>query len=101
MDLELKTEWKDALKSGKYYQGFKVLKRYDCFCALGVLGDICVRKGLAHWDDNVLCCGDSRSLYGLPDSLMKQINMDESFHNELIEWNDKNMLWFSDIANKL
>jgi hypothetical protein len=41
LDPELKAKWLDALRSGKYKQGQAVLRTSEeCFCCLGVLGDI-------------------------------------------------------------
>lgn len=40
MDVDLKTKWLAALRSGKYKQGQRALKRNDEFCCLGVLCDV-------------------------------------------------------------
>lgn len=38
---ELKAKWLDALRGGKYKQGQAFLRTSDeCFCCLGVLGDV-------------------------------------------------------------
>jgi hypothetical protein len=43
MNKELKQEWVNALRSGKYEQCHETLKCNGRFCALGVLGDILER----------------------------------------------------------
>ncbi len=40
MKKEVMVEWVAALRSGKYEQGFKMLKSGNTFCCLGVLCDI-------------------------------------------------------------
>lgn len=40
MNQEVKTKWIQALRSGKYKQGFGVLRGEDCYCCLGVLCDL-------------------------------------------------------------
>jgi hypothetical protein len=45
MDKEIKGKWIDALRSGKYKQGTKILRRNDEYCCLGVLCDIVDPEG--------------------------------------------------------
>lgn len=40
MDIETKTKWIEALKSGKYVQGTGQLYRNGKHCCLGVLGEV-------------------------------------------------------------
>lgn len=40
MDAQLKTKWVEALRSGKYEQGRRQLRRDNEFCCLGVLCDL-------------------------------------------------------------
>lgn len=56
MNPELKQEWLQALRSEKFEQGQGALKRTlsenkFSYCCLGVLGEICVQKGLAAWHE--------------------------------------------------
>jgi hypothetical protein len=50
MDKELLIAWLSALRSGKYVQGTGFLRSSDnCFCAVGVLADLLVKRGDAVW----------------------------------------------------
>lgn len=50
MNEEIKQQWIDALTSGEYAQGRKVLRTKDnTYCCLGVLCDLAVKKGIARW----------------------------------------------------
>lgn len=40
MDATLKAQWVEALRSGKYQQGYGALRKGDQFCCLGVLCDV-------------------------------------------------------------
>jgi hypothetical protein len=40
MDAQLKKQWLEALRSGKYDQGTGQLRDGNCFCCLGILCDI-------------------------------------------------------------
>jgi hypothetical protein len=52
MDPELKKEWVEALRSGRYKQGKNTLRtKDDEYCCLGVLCDIAAQKGLGSWHD--------------------------------------------------
>jgi len=49
MDAEIKRKWVEALRSGKYRQAQRRLRRDDAFCCLGVLCDI---AGRGQWRDD-------------------------------------------------
>jgi hypothetical protein len=50
MDKEMLGAWLSALRSGKYAQGTGFLRSSDdCFCAVGVLADLMVKRGDAVW----------------------------------------------------
>lgn len=52
MDPELKARWLTALRSGQYKQGQGKLRSGDeCFCCLGVLGDVLDPKGWQPFKD--------------------------------------------------
>lgn len=40
MDADIKRQWVEALRSGKYQQGAGQLRQYDTYCCLGVLCDV-------------------------------------------------------------
>lgn len=78
MKEEVKQAWVEALESGEYEQGFGWLRQTvngkTCHCALGVLGDLAVKAGLAEWLEGVpgtafLRAGDSEEFCSLPDGL--------------------------------
>ncbi len=41
MKRELRQQWIDALRSGKFQQGRAVLFRDNAYCCIGVLGSVC------------------------------------------------------------
>ena len=60
MNAEVKKQWVEALRSGKYEQGIGVLRRHndgeDQYCCLGVLCDLYTKafpKAVGRWDDVV------------------------------------------------
>lgn len=46
MNREVKAKWLEALRSGKYAQGYESLRQGNKFCCLGVLCEI---SGLPYW----------------------------------------------------
>lgn len=54
MNPEVKAKWLDALRSGKYEQGFRALCSSGKYCCLGVLADLYVKEHpeTAHWDEH-------------------------------------------------
>jgi hypothetical protein len=47
---EIKAQWVQALRSGEYKQGQGALRSDDnTYCCLGVLCDLAVKDGKAHW----------------------------------------------------
>jgi hypothetical protein len=54
MNPDIKQKWLDALRSGEYQQGEKVLRTADNkFCCLGVLTDIAIKEGVGNltWNE--------------------------------------------------
>src|SRR4051812_23133617 len=50
MDLEIKRQWVDALRSGEYVQGKGRLRTPDGrYCCLGVLCDLASKRGVGSW----------------------------------------------------
>lgn len=67
---EVRKLWVEALRSGEYKQGKGMLKSEDNeFCCLGVLTDICVKRGIT--DENSL------QRYYPVDSVMRSVGLAE------------------------
>jgi hypothetical protein len=76
MDAEIKAEWLQALRSGKYPQGREWLHHHDRYCCLGVLQAI--RPAL------------SRSQYGqlIDDSEAAEMGLSHDNQTQLADMND-------------
>lgn len=47
MDVKkIQKEWVDALRSGEYKQGYRMLKQGEYYCCLGVLGCVLQKNGV-------------------------------------------------------
>lgn len=105
MHSDVKSKLVNALRSGDYKQTRSRLKRADCFCANGVLGDLFVKAfpDKAHWyNDNLIIDAEdfpvNRSSY-LPNIVLMWARM--SYEEGLIaRWNDHGFT-FLEIADKL
>ncbi len=42
-------EWIEAMESDEYTYGAYALLYDDCYCALGVYADLCVKRGIGRW----------------------------------------------------
>ena len=51
MNKEIKALWVEALRSGKYKQGFEKLRTFSSFCCLGVLCDLHSEATSHFWVD--------------------------------------------------
>ena len=71
MNIEVKAQWLNALRSGEYKQGTGCLREGDKYCILGVLCDLYVKQvHEVEWD-----AGKERfSLYGNGSSLPDQVS---------------------------
>ncbi|MDO7847661.1 hypothetical protein Q5H92_14930 [Hymenobacter sp. M29] len=63
MHQEIKKDWLEALRSGKYTQGKYSLKKENeegkvSYCCLGVLCDLAVRQGIVEEEENASYCGE-------------------------------------------
>ncbi|MVN88527.1 hypothetical protein GO986_17450 [Deinococcus sp. HMF7620] len=56
-----------ARRSREYPQTSGQLRRGPSFCLLGVAADLAVKRGRATWDGDVLCLGEQRFDFGLPE----------------------------------
>lgn len=71
MNLEIKKQWVDALRSGEYTQTKERLKDGQGHCCLGVLCDLAVKTGVGYWDNRNIFIGPDglREDGDLPDSV--------------------------------
>lgn len=97
MDVELGRKWVDALRSGKYQQGFGSLKtKAGGYCCLGVLCDaVLTPEGIvspADWKDRVDLSGIDTDKYAEDGSTLRDaIGMSEGTEAKLIGMNDGKM----------
>ena len=95
---EFTQPWLDALRSGKYTQGFGGLNTHGTFCCLGVACDVYAPD---KWEERGGYCGhpfgagtmnfDGRKTFGM--------SVDEA--DALIEMNDSHQKSFHEIAAKI
>lgn len=84
-------KWIEALESGSYKQGKNQLRKYDCFCCLGVANRVCDLGK----DGNAISLGEDCKLVGL-DSPTGLFYGDSLTHlNDSVGWS------FREIANLL
>lgn len=92
MDIELKTKWVAALRSGNYKQGKGVLysKYQNTFCCLGVLGNIMgISKEYLH-GKGLLWAFESKSpLSSLTESELSRMNDTGSTFSEIADHIEK------------
>lgn len=96
MNPELKQEWCDRLRSGKYVQGTGKLKSFNAipeYCCLGVLGEILVERQLATWQDyNSLSSNEggktSATALTMPSDLRLTVGLDLGVLQKAILMND-------------
>lgn len=71
MNPEIRAQWTDALRSGRYKQGNGYLHRGDdSYCCLGVLCDLAVKAGAITAPANLL---DAWTYDGYPDYLPESV----------------------------
>lgn len=97
MNKEMKEKWVAALRSGNYKQGYNNLKKYGCYCCLGVLCDVvgcqwtdCNRANYDGHDTNNMT---------LPANLRIAAGLSEEQESELVDMNDHHKVSFDDIAD--
>jgi hypothetical protein len=112
MDSDIKRQWIEALRSGKYQQGKFALRTVDNeFCCLGVLCDIVrpdgwsdttVESDVAETDVYEFVEGKDTYEGALPDGVGEAVGIDlwarHDVTDELIEMNDKGTP-FAEIAD--
>lgn len=78
---EIKKRWQKAL--GEYPQAQGKLRTPDGFCCLGVLGDLAVQDGLAHWNESLkLVVNDYEEDVEFPECLLSWAFQDIKFVTE-------------------
>ena len=99
MDPEIKKQWVEALRSGKYYQGRSALRQVDTedpnnvstYCCLGVLCDLALKAdapGVKDWtydvsgECGIKCVSGYYSTY-LPDEVQKWAGLE--VENPMVE----------------
>ena len=105
MDKEVKADWLEALRSGRYPQGRNLLRSEDGeFCCIGVLCEVLVERGLMDAPQLVRDGFSDRMVYSykwhtstLPGSIGRSIGLDRT--HDLMEMNDGLGLPFDDIAD--
>lgn len=87
MRQDIKDAWMNKLLSGEYKQTRHMLRRVvdgqDCYCALGLLGEVLVEKGVCSWE-----LSETGQLYKL--RLENAGDNLRGIHSELdeyLEWN--------------
>lgn len=88
MTPELKQQWIDALRSGKYLQGKRRLRGSDTnFCCLGVLCDIVEPGEWAPFKDDAGFTHHGCLGY-LPEKIQRSVRLTDSTVAHLMEMND-------------
>jgi len=102
MKRELKAQWLEALRSGRYKQGkYRLRNSRDEFCCLGVLCDI---SGEGEWEHSssmgyLYKRGEEQDKNVLPTFLHQLVDMEDGQEDKLIDMNDGDGLSFLAIAN--
>jgi hypothetical protein len=103
VNLEIKTKWLEALRSGRYIQGQACLQKINdagdpVHCCLGVLCDIVAPE---LWnrevESDIIPCNDESAL--LPFIVMLEADVDEKTANILADMNDAGRKTFAEIAD--
>jgi hypothetical protein len=98
MNPEIKKIWVEALRSGKYKQGWgslcQTIDGEDLYCCLGVLANECIE---GEWEPCTVCDGEvkwaiskgySKSFCYIPEELLIEIGIDVNDKMDLIYFND-------------
>lgn len=102
MKSQLRNEWCDALRSGKYKQCKHVLTNGKAYCCLGVLAKV---AGLTELPDNGNDSPRFKTNKGLllydafTEEYLQQLGLREIQQSDLIDLNDNDNKNFSEIAD--
>ena len=91
--------WIKALRSGKYQQAYKGLRKGDGFCCLGLACHVLRPEKLVHTGDDVWMIDDLAGR--LPFWLHRELGINEKIENKLIAMNDDEGKTFAEIADYL
>lgn len=106
MNPTVKKLWTDALRDGRYVQGYFALRRGDLYCCLGVLTDLYLKKASREWEDK----GNGSYVFEktggmLPPSVQKWAGLrsaNPEIDGKRISYlNDDAELLFKDLAKKI
>lgn len=94
MNNELKQNWINALRSGKYKQAKLAYRTNEGFCVWGVLLEV---TGHITWEQ----CNDKYCAYPRLGSLgiQKQFDISREEYEKLLNWNDNGQCNFNELAN--
>lgn len=74
MNLEVKAEWLEALRSGNYKQTTRKLKKDGGYCCLGVLCDVYTKKNKdMYWSGDAISYNDNGIVRGQTLMLPEQV----------------------------
>lgn len=96
MNPEIKQNWLEALRSGKYQQGRGCLKQGNKYCCLGVLCDTVSSSG---WCGNVFYYKDEPNAQSLPNPLADELGISNIHEKKLMYLNDWDKKSFGEIAD--
>lgn len=90
MKADVKAEWVESLRSGKYEQGITTLRYKDSFCCLGILCEVAFPGRLANYSDNLdyYRVDGSDSAY-LPLTMIEEVNLTDEQQRSLAQMNDR------------
>lgn len=102
---ELREAWLAKLESGRYHQGFHVLRQGDYFCAMGLMAEVAVEAGIIGeptkagelWRYDPPECGISI----LSRRVIEAFGLSAEGEIELTRMNDGLQLPFSEIARRV
>jgi hypothetical protein len=101
MNTDIKEQWLNALRSGKYEQGYDVLVGPTQHCCLGVL---CEVQGIPKSNEIFqfeLEEQDEANFYvgSLPNSFLNKVGLTQADQNRLVKMNDDDGKTFDQIAD--
>lgn len=101
MDPQLKAQWLEALRSGKYVQTTGQLHNAKGFCCLGVLCNVVDPNAWDDGDEWVYGEGENttRDMVELPAGFKMRAKLSGSFEHKLVQMNDEQGMSFAEIAD--
>lgn len=97
---EIKRQWVEALRSGKFIQCVGQLKCGNCYCAVGVLADIAKDSIGAKWKEDDLHTTDGTGYRCiLPFELRFEVELTYEHSEHIVHMNDIRRCNFQQIAD--